>query len=401
MRHPMLSLSMIVRDEAERIGAALASVAGFVDEMVVVDTGSKDDTATIAGRLGASVHHLPWPGDFAPARNQALELVSGDWVLVLDADERLRPEAREPLRRLMSESDGLVITLLRRELGAAQAPYSSVSRLFRRHPALHWSRPYHSMIDDSVLALLEREPQWRILHCAEPALLHDGYRADRLADGAKAARLRAAMEDDLRRDPRDTYAITKLAGLERHEGNADRAQALLELGLDGCPADAQAERFDLLFQLAGLRAGSDPQAAATLYREALALPVDPRLSGAARLNLALLHQREGRLEEARSQAQAVVQTAPELATAWVALGLIERQRGDLGAATSAYKAAIQLEADHAEAHQNLAAALLLSGDIEGARAGFRTAVSLLHRQGRGMEAEELASRAGRMVKLEA
>ena len=97
----------------------------------------------------------------------------------------------------------------------------------------------------------------------------------------------------------------------------------------------------------------------------------------------------------------MVQTAPELATAWVALGLIERQRGDLGAATSAYKAAIQLEADHAEAHQNLAAALLLSGDIEGARAGFRTAVSLLHRQGRGMEAEELASRAGRMVKLEA
>jgi tetratricopeptide (TPR) repeat protein len=401
VRHPMLSLSMIVRDEAERIEAALASVAGFVDEMVVVDTGSEDDTAAIAGRMGASVHHFPWPGDFAPARNRALELVNGDWVLVLDGDERLRPEAQEPLRRLMAEPDALVITLLRRELGAAQAPYSSVSRLFRRHPALRWSRPYHSMIDDSALSLLERQPQWRILHCAEPALLHDGYRTARLADGAKAARLRAAMEADLRRHPGDVYAITKLAGLERHEGRADRARALLEQGLAGCPADAHAERFELLFQLAGLRAGSDPQAAATLYRKALDLPLDPRLSGAARLNLALLHQREGRLEEARSQAQAVVQAAPELATAWVALGLIERQRGDLEAATTAYRAAIQREADHVEAHQNLAAALLLSGDIEGARQGFRTAVSLLHRQGRGMEAETLASRAGRMVKLQA
>ena len=81
--HPKLSLSMIVRDEAERIDAALASVAGFVDEMVVLDTGSSDDTVAIAERCGAVVASMPWPGDFAPARNRALELVRGDWVLLL------------------------------------------------------------------------------------------------------------------------------------------------------------------------------------------------------------------------------------------------------------------------------------------------------------------------------
>jgi tetratricopeptide (TPR) repeat protein len=397
----MLSLSMIVRDEARRLEAALASVADFVDEMVVVDTGSLDDTAAIARRLGARVHQLDWPGDFAPARNHALNLVRGDWVLVLDADERLRPEAREPLRRLMAEPEALVITLLRRELGSAQAPYSSVSRLFRRHPALRWSRPYHSMIDDSAMALLEREPRWRILHCPEPALLHDGYRAAQLADGAKAARLRSAMEAELKQRPGDAYAIGKLAGLEQHEGRAQRAMALLNQGLRHCPAQSHAERFELLFQLAGLRAGSEPEEAARLYAEALALPLDARVRGAARLNLALLRQGQGRLEEARNEVRAVLEAAPELDSAWIALGLIERRRGDLAAAIAAYREAIRLEPTQSEAHQNLAAALLLSGDIIGARQGFRTAIHLLKHQGRQEQAERLAQQAGQLVMLEA
>ena len=99
----MLSLSMIVRDEAAQIEDCLRSVQDFVDEMVVVDTGSTDNTVTLAQAMGARVERIDWPGDFAPARNQALQWVSGDWVLVLDADERLRPEAVAPLRALMAQ----------------------------------------------------------------------------------------------------------------------------------------------------------------------------------------------------------------------------------------------------------------------------------------------------------
>ncbi|MFM7362441.1 MAG: tetratricopeptide repeat protein, partial [Cyanobium sp.] len=149
------------------------------------------------------------------------------------------------------------------------------------------------------------------------------------------------------------------------------------------------------------QAGRDPEGAAALYGEALALPLDPRLGGAARLNLALLHQRQGRLEEARREARAVLEAAPELGGAWIALGLIERQRGDLTAAIAAYREAIRREPDQSEAHQNLAVALLLGGDILGARQGFRTAIGLLREQGRLAEAEALAQRAGQMVKLEA
>ena len=64
----MLSLSMIVRDEAAQIEDCLRSVQGFVDEMVVVDTGSIDNTIALAQGMGARVEQIPWPGDFAPAR---------------------------------------------------------------------------------------------------------------------------------------------------------------------------------------------------------------------------------------------------------------------------------------------------------------------------------------------
>ena len=396
----MLSLSMIVRDEAARLEACLASVADFVDEMVVVDTGSRDDTVALARRLGATVLEMAWPGDFAPARNQALEHVRGDWVLVLDADERLRPEAREPLQRLMAEPEALVITLLRRELGAAQAPYSAVSRLFRRHPALRWSRPYHAMIDDSVLALQAREPHWRILHCAEPALLHDGYRAESLARGDKAARLRAAMEADLAERPGDAYAMAKLAGLELREGHRERAMAMLRLGLAACPGSAHAERFELLLSLAMAVAPADPNQAAGLYGEALTLPLDPRLTAAARLNLALLRQGQGLLVEAAALAQEVTAEAPELARAWIALGLIERQRGRPAAAIAAYRQALERDPHQAEIHQNLAVASLMAGDIAGARQGFRTAIALFQEHGRAAEAADLARRAGQLVVLD-
>ena len=397
--HPRLSLSMIVRDEAERIDAALASVAGFVDEMVVLDTGSSDDTVAIAERCGAVVASMPWPGDFAPARNRALELVRGDWVLVLDADERLRPEARGPLLELMARPELLVITLLRHEEGALQSPYSSVSRLFRRHPALRWSRPYHAMVDDSVTELLEREPHWRIAQCPEPALLHTGYRPELLADGRKARRLRQAMEAELRERPNDPYACAKLGALLADQGERAAGISLLKKGLDHCPAEADPERFELLLHLAIAHTAERPCQAAELYRQALPLPPDPRLTLAARLNLASLLLEEGALEEAARLCRTATEVAPAIAQGWSQLGLVERRRGAITAAISAYHQALALDPHQATTRQNLAVALLLAGDIPGCREAFRQAIALLERQGRSEEAQALARQAASMVRL--
>jgi len=395
-----ISLSMIVRDEAAQLRDCLESVADFVDEMVVLDTGSADDSVAIAEDCGAVVHHLAWPGDFAPARNRALELVSGDWVLVLDADERLLPQAQEPLRALIAQPDLLVINLLRSEEGAVQSPYSSVSRLFRRHPAIHWSGNYHAMVDDSVMALLEHEPHWRVQQWNEPALSHGGYRPELLAGSGKSKRLRQAMEAELRANPGDPYASAKLGGLELAEGRRDQAIALLQRGLAACPAQAHPQRYELLLHLAMAHGQSDPVRARRLYTEALALPLDPRLSLAARLNLAAVELRLGSLEEAARHCRQATTAAPEVAISWYNSGLIDRQRGDLPAAITAYRQAIALAPQHAEAHQNLAVALLLSGDIDGARLGFRQAITLLEAQNRSEAAARLRREAGAMVRLD-
>ena len=397
----MLSLSMIVRDEAAQIEDCLRSVQGFADELVVVDTGSSDDTVARAQALGARVEQIPWPGDFAPARNQALQWVSGDWVLVLDADERLRPEAWAPLRALMAQPDVLLINLLRHERGAAQSPYSNVSRLFRRHPAIQWSRPYHSMVDDSVAELLQREPHWRIADCPEPALLHDGYRPELLAQGNKAQRLRAAMEAELERRPGDPYACAKLGSLEVAEGNRERGIALLQQGLEQCPDSAHPERYELLLHLALAQGAAPTPAADALYRQALALPLAQRLTLAARLNLAAQLLERGELQEAEALCQRATAVAPEIGLGWYNLGLIRRRQGDLAGALEAYREARRVQPDHPETHQNLAVALLLGGDIEGARASFRQAIALLGAQGRSEEARRLRQQAGELVKLEA
>ena len=102
---PRLTLAVITKNEAHRLAACLASVP-FADEIVVVDSGSTDGTAELARRLGARVvETADWPG-FGPQKNRALDAAGGDWVLSLDADERLSPELAAQVRRVVDAPDG-------------------------------------------------------------------------------------------------------------------------------------------------------------------------------------------------------------------------------------------------------------------------------------------------------
>lgn len=93
---PLLSLAMMVRDEERFLEDALASAKPVCDELIVVDTGSVDRTVEIARDMGAVVSHFPWRDDFSAARNETLRRASGRWILVLDADERLRGPGGAP-----------------------------------------------------------------------------------------------------------------------------------------------------------------------------------------------------------------------------------------------------------------------------------------------------------------
>lgn len=97
-RRPVsISLCMIVKDEEEMLPDCLRSVAGVVDEMVIVDTGSTDLTREIAESFGATVLDFPWVGDFAAARNYGIDRARGTHVLWLDADERIEDDDRSLL----------------------------------------------------------------------------------------------------------------------------------------------------------------------------------------------------------------------------------------------------------------------------------------------------------------
>ncbi len=100
---PTLALSMIVKNAAHDLPECLASVRGAVDEIVVADTGSTDSSIAIAHEAGARVISIRWDSDFAKARNLSLAEVISDWVLILDADERLDPAASKAFPELITE----------------------------------------------------------------------------------------------------------------------------------------------------------------------------------------------------------------------------------------------------------------------------------------------------------
>ncbi len=99
-RKPRLSLCMIVRDNETTIRPCLESIRPWVDEMIVIDTGSNDRTPKICEELGAIVHHWAWRDDFAAARNESLRYATGDWIFWMDSDDTILPECGRKLRAL-------------------------------------------------------------------------------------------------------------------------------------------------------------------------------------------------------------------------------------------------------------------------------------------------------------
>ncbi len=145
-----VSLCMIVRNEAKNLKACLASVEGVADEIVVIDTGSVDDTQRIAEDCGARVYEFPWRDDFAAARNESIERATRDWILWLDGDDRIPLESREKLltltRSLPNANVAFLMTVV--SVGPDGRPIGQAAqvRLFRRDPRLRWEYRVHEQI---------------------------------------------------------------------------------------------------------------------------------------------------------------------------------------------------------------------------------------------------------------
>ena len=145
-----LGLCMIVKDEEEMLDQCLAAVAPAVDEIIIVDTGSKDRTIEIANSHGAKVIEQPWTGSFSDARNASFEAATTDWIIYLDADEVLVAEDVERLkaltRRVWREAFYLSLTSFTGESGDGAAVTNSALRVFRNRPHYRFEGRLHEQI---------------------------------------------------------------------------------------------------------------------------------------------------------------------------------------------------------------------------------------------------------------
>ncbi len=156
MSRESISACLIVQNEQERLAGALESLA-FCDERIVVDGGSSDRTLEIARAAGATVIESPWPG-FAAQRNRALDAASGEWILEVDADERISAELRASIEALLeahaSEVEMAVCPLRNHFLGGPLGPSAKYpayrARMFRRGAYRHdEARMVHEGIEPS------------------------------------------------------------------------------------------------------------------------------------------------------------------------------------------------------------------------------------------------------------
>ena len=383
-----LSLCMIVKNEEAALPRTLASVKNVVDEIVVLDTGSRDRTCEIAREFGARVYHFEWGDDFAAARNECLKHATGDWILVLDADEVLVPEILPQIKQALESDRTLVINLIRQEIGASQSPYSLVSRLFRHRHDIRFSRPYHAMVDDSVAEILQREPEWKIVALADVAILHSGYQQDAIATKHKFQKAQVAMERYITYYPNDAYACSKLGALYVESGLIQRGIDLLTKGLTIVPID-DSIIYELNYHL-GIAYRHQQQfvKAKEHYQAAINTNVFPAIKLGAYNNLGNLLKDEGDLTSAQMAYKAALKIDPTFATGHYNLGLTLKAAGNLTDAIAYYRQAIKIDPEYAEAHQNLAVALLKIGKMPESLAEFKRAIAL-HEQRRPFEAERL------------
>ena len=179
-------LVVIARNEATTIARLLTSVRPFVDGLLVMDTGSTDDTVRLAEAAGARVAHFPWIDDFAAARNAALDAAGADWHVVLDADEWLIGEgsgaALDALRSTAPDFVGTIALQDQFDGGTAQSRLSRVLPGHVRYAGRIHEQPVHEL---PVRALDIR-------------VAHDGYMPERLhvKQGRNGQLLRAALDED-------------------------------------------------------------------------------------------------------------------------------------------------------------------------------------------------------------
>ncbi len=377
----MLSLCMIVRDEEKHVRKCIESVKGLVDEIVIVDTGSTDNTVKIAKEYGAKVYVQDWEDDFSKAKNEALRHAAGDWILSLDADEVISKKDHERIRSLLNDKNVMGYRLVQRTyqkkgavaewrhverdcpeaIGAAGYIPSKLVRLFRREEDIRFQGVVHEVVEYSIVAKggVIVETDIPIHHYGKMFDVDRIERKKRLYQ--KIGEKKAALNTGDARAHRDL-------GIQYIElGLFKEAKDVLIKAIGIEPGSAQAH-FNLGVSYAGT---GNKKEAKGCYREAINL--DPGHIGAYN-NLAGIFEDEGRHDEAQIFYEQAVKANPEHFIVFYNFGLFFERRSEWMQAIGCYEKALTINPRFFDAYYRLGQISIILGDMAAAVTLLKRAV---------------------------
>jgi tetratricopeptide (TPR) repeat protein len=355
-----VSLCMIVKNEEHNLPACLESVAGLVDEMVIVDTGSTDATRAIAESYGARVFDFPWIDNFAAARNESVRHAKGEWIFWMDADDRLEETSRQHLQKLFADLRPDTMAYSMKCLCVPDPSHPSPTvvdhiRLFPNRANIRWHYRVHEQILPSI-----RRAGGSV--CFTPVVIrHVGYQ-DPALRRRKLERDLRLLELDHQDQPGEPFNLFNLGCVYQELGRTAEALAYLQESLEQSqPADSIVRKLYALIAACHRQLGQPEEALAAcsagrvhypddaeiLFHEGLVrrelgdapgseaaflrllsgqdplhfASVETSLRGSkARHNLAVLYLEQGRVAEAEAQWRTALVSEPDYSPAWLGLG---------------------------------------------------------------------------------
>ena len=325
-----ISLCMITKDEEGYIRDCLNSVKDFVDEIIVVDTGSTDKTKEIAAEFGAKMYEIPWGDDFSAARNESLQHATQEWVLCLDADEVLAQKDLVKIKELIGgEFSGFLMDQRSytdnhtysgwtpcdtyAECKAKGFFISKIVRLFKREGA-SFRNKVHEAVDDSIL-----EKGWKIGDSKIP-IHHYGYLKDNVLAGKREKYLRLGLEQ-IKETPNNPRPYYEAARIYKNTGRFKEAAEFFEKVASLKPGYrfVHTNLGDVYAKL------GDVAKAEEFYKKAIAQGRQEN----AYINLGLLYANTKRGQESFDVFMKALQVNPKSAAAYNNLGVLLVQYGKL------------------------------------------------------------------------
>lgn len=379
---PRLSLCMIVKNEEAMLPGCMESVQDLVDEMIVVDTGSTDRTTRIAEGFGARVIPYTWNEDFSKARNFSIDQARGEWILVLDADERISPKDHEILRRRIENPSFQAYDLLQRNytddstvFGWVQHESSRgegkdyrgyfdvpITRLFRKDPKVRFRNRVHERLEEVLDAAGIEHPR------LEVAIHHYGkvrsvkFLKDKLAHYLDLSR--AKLEES----PGNARASFEIGGTLLEMGRTSEAIEPLQ---EACRLEPDFHDAWKLLGIARFQIG-DFSGAFSAVAPLTEQNEDPALADL----LGTIALRLGQWTEAAAAFRKAHQADPGQAKYLIGLAQAEAHTGNLPEAGQCLDHALELQPNSAEALNDRGCLFQMEGNFVDAERFFRRALSI-------------------------